>query len=339
MKLMKDIRSKYPNEMVLLGIFVFLFVVMSILSPDKFLSPMNLQTMLFQMPEFGLMALAMMIAVLTGGMNLSIVTGSTLATIIAGYFMRSDFVQSNPAIGTLLAIVMTIFISCMTGVLNGSIIAYIGVAPMLVTLGTKTLFEGLGLQFTKGSSVSGFPELYNKIGSGTFFGIPYTLIIFIIFALLSYFLFERSKWGMEVYMIGCNETATRFSGINTKATLLKVYIYSGLMYGISGILISSRYCSAKTDYGSSYLMQALTAVVLGGTSIVGGSGTVAGTIIAVMIIQTVSTGFNIYGINRYIVNIITGVILIFVLAIRYITQVVIDRKKIKKRVSAKSEAA
>lgn len=339
MKILNDIRSKYPNEFVLFGIFIFLFVVMSILSPDKFLSITNLQTMLFQMPEFGLMALAMMIAVLTGGMNLSIITGSTLATIIAGFFMRTEFVQNNPALGTLLAVLMTIFIACMTGVLNGAIVAYIGVAPMLVTLGTKTLFEGLGLQFTKGSSVSGFPELFNRIGSGTLFGIPYTLIILIIFTVLSYFLFERSKWGMEVYMIGCNETATRFSGVNTKATLLKVYIYSGLMYGIAGILIASRYCSAKTDYGSSYLMQALTAVVLGGTSIAGGSGTVAGTILAVMIIQTVSTGFNIYGINRNIVNIITGVILIVVLAIRYLTQVVIDRKKIRERVAQSRKTA
>lgn len=339
MKFFKDLRSKYPNETVLMGIFLFLFIVMSILSPDKFLSATNLQTMLFQMPEFGLMALAMMIAVLTGGMNLSIITGSTLATIIAGFFMRTEFVQNHVVVGVILAVLLTLILACLTGVLNGAIIAYIGVAPMLVTLGTKTLFEGLGLQFTKGSSVSGFPELFNQIGSGTIFGIPFTLIILVIFTILSYFLFERSKWGMEVYMIGCNETATRFSGVNTKATLLKVYIYSGLMYGIAGILIASRYCSAKTDYGSSYLMQALTAVVLGGTSIAGGSGTVAGTIIAVMIIQTISTGFNIYGINRYIVNIMTGVILIAVLAIRYITQVVIDRKKIKERTAASRKAA
>ena len=140
--------------------------------------------------------------------------------------------------------------------------------------------------------------------------------------------------GREVYMIGCNETATRFSGIKTKKVLLLVYIYSGVLYGMAGTLIASRYCSAKTDYGSSYLMQALTAVVLGGTNIMGGSGSVAGTVLAVLIIQTISTGFNIYGINRYIINIFTGAILIVILAIRYITGVVIDRKKIKERALA-----
>ena len=106
---------------------------------------------------------------------------------------------------------------------------------------------------------------------------------------------------------------------------------------MAGTLIASRYCSAKTDYGSSYLMQALTAVVLGGTNIMGGSGTVAGTVLAVMIIQTISTGFNIYGINRYIINIFTGTVLIVILAIRYITGVVIDRKKIKERALASSK--
>lgn len=331
MNFIKKFRKNNPNEFVLLCIFVALFIFMTILSPDKFLSKMNLQTMLFQMPEFGLMAFAMMIAVLTGGINLSIITGASLAAIIAGLFMGTEFVQSNPVIGVIIAVVIIIVLSCVTGVLNGAIIAYIGVAPMLVTLGTKTLYEGLGLQLTRGSSVSGFPEIFTMIGSGSILGIPYTMIVFVLAVVLSYFLFERSRWGTEVYMVGCNETATRFSGINTKSVLMKVYIYSGLMYGLSSVLISSRYCSAKTDYGSSYLMQALTAVVLGGTSISGGHGTVAGTVIAVMIIQTLSTGLNIAGVNRYLINIITGGILIAVLAIRHITKVVVDNKKIKER--------
>lgn len=331
MNFIKELKSKHSNEMVLTCIFIILFILMSALSPDKFLSATNLQTMAYQMPEFGLMALAMMIAVLTGGINLSIITGSTLAAIIAGYFMTTGFVQSNPVIGVILAVILSIFLACLTGVFNGAVIAYIGVAPILVTLGTKTLFEGLGLKFTRGGSVSGFPALYGSIGSGEIAGIPYTIIIYAVMIIVSYYLFERSKWGTEVYMIGCNETATRFSGIKTKKTLMWVYIYSGILSGIAGVLISSRYCSAKTDYGSSYLMQALTAVVLGGTSIAGGSGSVAGTVIAVLIIQTISTGFNIYGINRYIINIITGVILIAVLAIRYISKAMSDKKKIKER--------
>ena len=140
-------------------------------------------------------------------------------------------------------------------------------------------------------------------------------------------------------MIGDNETATRFSGINTKKVLMLVYVFSGLLYGLSGILITSRYCSAKTDYGTSYLMQSITAVVMGGTDINGGSGTVAGTILAVMILQTVSTGFTIHRVDQNLVNIFNGLILLAVLSIRYITGRVIAIKKIRERqAEAKSQA-
>ncbi len=334
MQLIKTLREKHPNEFVLFLIFLALFIMMAILSPDKFLSANNLQNMGFQMPEFGLMALAMMPAILTGGMNLSIVTGSTLAAIIAGIFMSGEFSQANPLMGAIIGVILIIFFSLLTGVINGFFIGYIGVVAMLVTLGTRMVFEGLGLRITRGGSVSGFPEEFNAIGAARIGPVPVNLIIFILMVIVSYYLLERSRWGKEVYMVGDNEIATRFSGIHTKRVLMLVYIFSGLLYGLAGVLISSRYCSAKTDYGSSYLMQAVTAVVLGGTDIMGGRGTVAGTVLAVLILQTISTGFNIYGVNRYLVNIFTGGILIAVLAVRYITGQIIDRNRIKARQAA-----
>ena len=331
MSKLKNFRSRHSSEVTLLIIFIFVFGLMCILSPDKFMAVNNMQTMAFQIPEFGLMSLAMMIAVLTGGINLSITTGAALSSIVAAFILSSEFSQNSPVLGIAVALLACMCVSVATGAVNGAVVAYIGVAPMLVTLGTKTLFEGLGLNFTKGGSISGFPEIYSEIGNGSVFGIPIPLIIFVVVVIISYFFFERSAWGTEVYMIGCNETATRFSGINTKKTLMWVYIYSGVMAGIASVLISSRYNSAKTDYGSSYMMQAVSALVLGGTNIAGGHGTVAGTVIAVLIIQVISTGLNILGVNRYIINIITGGILVFVLALRHITKVMEDKKKIKMR--------
>lgn len=289
---------------------------------------------MFQMPEFGLMAIAMMIAVLTGGINLSITTGAALSSIVCAFILSSEFSQNNNALGIILGLIACMVVAVICGVINGYVVAYIGVAAMLVTLGSKTLFEGLGLAFTKGGSISGFPEAYSFLGNGSVLGIPFPIILYIVVIIVSYLLIERSAWGTEVYMVGCNEIATRFSGINTKKTLMKVYIYSGIMAGFASILISSRYNSAKTDYGSSYMMQAVTAVVLGGTSISGGHGTVAGTVLAVAIVQVISTGLNILGVNRYIINIITGGILIVVLALRYITKVMEDNRKIKERAAA-----
>ena len=330
MKNWKNVMEKHSNEITLLGIFIILFVIFSVASPDKFLTQTNLKTMMFQMPEFGLMAIAMMITILTGGINLSITNGAALASIVAAFVLVSPFAKGNQLLGVVVALVVCMGISILCGMANGVIIAYIGVAPMLVTLGTKTLFEGIGLNLTKGGSISGFVEQYSVLGNYYFLGIPVPMVCYAILIIICYFLIERSAWGNSIYMIGSNEVAARFSGIKTKQCLMKVYLLSGVLAGIAGVFITSRYNSAKVDYGSSYMMQSVTAVVLGGTSIAGGKGTIAGTVIAVAIIQILSTGLNILGVNRYIINIITGAILIGVLVFRFAVHRISDLKKIKK---------
>lgn len=331
MNYIKKLQSKYSNEFTLIIILFGIFILMGILSPDKFLSVNNIRTMAFQMPEFGIMAIGMMVTILTGGINLSITNGAALSAIVTAFILSSPFSKSNPILGVVVALIACITVASLTGIVNGTVIAYVGVAPMLVTLGTKTLFEGIGLNFTKGGAISGFPDIYSEIGNGSILGIPIPLVIYILVIIASYLLIERSAWGTEVFMVGCNETATRFSGINTKKTLMKVYLFSGIMSGIASLIISSRYNSAKTDYGSSYLMQSITAVVLGGTSITGGHGSVVGTVVAIAIMQVISTGLNILGVNRYIVDIITGGILIVILAIRFLSKEMADKKMIKLR--------
>jgi simple sugar transport system permease protein len=196
-------------------------------------------------------------------------------------------------------------------------VAYIGVLPILVTLGTQTVFDGISLNITRGSGVSGFPKLFQQIGAGTLGQIPYTILIYIVVIVVAYLMIERSSWGISIYMVGGNEKATRFSGINTRKTVMGVYIFSAVAAGLAGILMTSRYNSAKADYGSSYTMQAVAATVLGGTSINGGSGHVLGTVIAVAIIQVISSGFNILKINRNFTDIATGLILVGVLAMNH----------------------
>lgn len=165
MKNWKNVMEKHSNEITLLGIFIILFVIFSVASPDKFLTQTNLKTMMFQMPEFGLMAIAMMITILTGGINLSITNGAALASIVAAFVLVSPFAKGNQLLGVVVALVVCMGISLLCGMANGVIIAYIGVAPMLVTLGTKTLFEGIGLNLTKGGSISGFVEQYSVLGN------------------------------------------------------------------------------------------------------------------------------------------------------------------------------
>lgn len=317
---MKEHLKRNAQQYRLLALLIVLLLVMGMLAPGKFLTTRNFRNMGFQMAEFGILAIGMSVVIMTGGINLSIVNSAMMASIISSLAMKTLYAGGEgmaalPCI--MIGIAISLLVSVLCGLFNGFFVAYIGILPILVTLGSQTVFDGVSLNITHGSSVSGFPKLFQQIGAGTVLGIPYTMIIYIIVIIVAYLLVERSRWGISVYMVGGNEKATRFSGINTKKTLMGVYVFSAVMAGISGILMTSRYNSARADYGSSYTMQAVAATVLGGTSINGGSGHVMGTVIAVAIIQVISSGFNILKINRNFTDIATGLILVGVLTINH----------------------
>lgn len=307
------------TEGVLFIIFLIIFGLMTILSPGKFLTIFNLQSMAYQLPEFGLFSLAMMMVIMTGGINLSLTFTSTLGMICGGIFMATFYKNGgNPYVAILGASLIIIFVAALAGLFNGWICAFFGVAPMIATLGTSTLFEGISLNITKGGAISGFPLQFIAIGNSEIFGIPIPLIIFIIISIFMWYILEKGKLGTEISMVGCNSKVCKYSGINVKTVLIKTYLISSIIVGFAGIIMASRYNSAKESYGSSYLLQAVSASVLGGTDIMGGHGSVTGTIIAVMILQTISSGLNIYGLNRYLTTVIMGLVLITVLVVNFI---------------------
>lgn len=307
---------------MLVIIFLALFILMSILSPSKFLTSNNISSMMFQMSELGVLAIGMSIVILTGGINLALSHSSMLAAIIGTLVMQAMVSAGmNPLLTILAGIIVIIAVSLILGAINGFFIAYVGVLPILVTLGTRSVFEGIGLNITKGSALSGYPPEFNFIGNGVFLGIPFPFLIYVAVIIVSTLLIQRTAWGMSVYMIGGNVKATELSGINTKKVLMGVYIICGILCGIAGVIMASRYSSARTDYGSSYVMQAVTAAVLGGTDINGGEGTIIGTVIGVAILQVISSGLNILGVNRNFVDIIIGAILIAVLTIRFFSNI------------------
>lgn len=305
---------------MLCGVFVLIFVVMSALSPHRFLSLYNLQTMAFQLPEFGIIALGMMVVILTGGINLSLTSGAALSGILAAFILSGTLMaESNIVLAIAAAIVVILASSILIGILNGFVVAYIGVTPILVTLGSKILYEGISMWLTRGGAISNFPEAYYWFGNESIGPIPIPLIIFALIAVLTYILLERTPWGARVHMVGSNPTAAVFSGINIGRILVQVYVYSALLAGCASVIMLSRYNSAKVDLGSSYLLQSVAAVVLGGTNIAGGSGKVFGTVVAVGILQVMSSGLNILGVNRFIIDMITGAILIAVLALNVLS--------------------
>jgi simple sugar transport system permease protein len=306
------------NEGILFVIFIAAFVLMSILSPGRFLSRNNLQSMAYQLPEFGILALSMMLVIVSGGINLSLTFMATLSMIVGGLVMAELTKGGSAGSVALLAGVGLMLITALAcGAVNGYVVVYLGVTPMIATLGTSTLFEGISLNITKGGAVSGFPAEFIKIGNSTFLGLPIPLIVFLFIVAGVYLFLERSGFGSAVYMTGSNSKVARYSGINTRQVLFWVYVAAGFLAAVAGILMASRYNSAKESYGSSYLLQSVAASVLGGTNINGGEGRIIGTIIAVMIIQVISSGLNIFGFNRYLTNIVMGSILLLVLTIKF----------------------
>ncbi|MDR2493765.1 MAG: ABC transporter permease [Spirochaetaceae bacterium] len=306
------------NEGILFALFIVVFTLMAILSPGRFLSRGNLQSMAYQLPEFGILALSMTLVIVAGGINLSLTFSATLSMIIGGVAMAAvtkNGGSPGAAIGA--GVSLMLFTALLCGALNGFVVVFLGVTPMIATLGTATLFEGISLNITKGGAVSGFPAQFLGIGNGVFLGVPIPLYIFVAVMLGTHVLLERSRFGSQVYMTGSNPKVTRYSGIQVRTVLFWVYIIAGFLAGVAGILMASRYNSAKESYGSSYLLQSVAASVLGGTDINGGEGKIVGTVIAVMIVQIISSGLNIYGVNRYLTTIVMGGILLAVLAVKF----------------------
>jgi simple sugar transport system permease protein len=299
------------KEWILGYVFAGLFLLMTLFVPG-FFDAYNLINMLFQLPELGILSLGMMVVLLTAGIDLSITFLAALAGVIVATLLTNGY--SVPV--SILAGVATALAG---GLLNGFFIAGVGVSPILVTLGTMTLFEGIVLLLTKGNSISGFPESYSLIGNGLLGVVPIPILIFAAIAVILSILLNKTAWGRSVYMFGNNPTATLFSGINTTRVVLWVYLFAALMAAVAAIIMTSRYNSAKVDIGSSYLLQSIAVAVLGGTSISGGYGKVIGVVLAVGIFQIISNGLNLLGVSSMVIDMLMGTILIGVLLINYVS--------------------
>lgn len=313
--------SKYSNTLTLFIIMISVFVVISIFLPTKFLTIRNYQSMFSQIPEFGFLAIAMMLAMLTGGIDLSVVATANLAGIAAALFLtKYNLLQVGgyeELFIIIVAILAALIISLICGFLNGILVAYVGVPAILATLGTMGLFSGIAIIVTKGYGIVGFPEKFLYIGSGTIFLIPVPMIIFIICAFLVVIILNRTKFGFSIYMVGSNPVAARFSGIKNEKVLIKTYMMSGLLAGLASIIMISRVNSVRPGYGEVYLLQAILVCVLGGVDPTGGSGKISGLVMGIITLQVLQSGFNILSFSPFFKKVIWGLILILVMVINF----------------------
>jgi len=307
-----------PVNRRLIVLLVALLVVFGLLLGERLFSGASLRSMAFQLPELGLLSLAMMVPLLSGGLDLSIIaTANGVALTIA--FLFGAIVPTDPGFAwgaaQVAAIAAGLALALLIGAVNGFIIAYLEVSPILTTLGAMTLIKGISIGLTHGDVLSSFPSPIVFVGNGSVVGIPVVVLIFAAVAAFMALILNRTPFGQILHMLGSNEAATRYSGVDTRRMLVKVYMASSFLAGIAGIVMMARFNSANAAYGESYLLVTILAAVLGGVSPSGGFGKVVGLVFALVILQLISTAFNLLNFSQFLTLAIWGGTLIAVAAV------------------------
>ena len=296
---------------------VLIFVVLSALDPSRFLTLANFSSMAFQFPEFAILALAMMLAMMTGGIDLSVVGLSNLSAVVAALILSrfaGDTATGLVAGWTIVAaMAAALAVGALGGLINGIAIGFFGLPAILATLGSGLVFTGLAVATTGGSAVLGFPVAFAFLGNGDVFGIPVPLIVFVVIAAIVWLVLERTALGLKIQMLGTNALAARFIGIDDFGVTIRTYVLSGLFASSAGLVIMSRANSAKADYGSSYLLLSILICVLGGINPYGGFGRVAGLVLAVLSLQFLSSGLNMLQVSNFARDLIWGGLLLVVM--------------------------
>ena len=287
----------------LLIVFGIICLIISLITP-QFLTLSNLTIIVTQVSINALLAFGVTFVIITGGIDLS------LGSIVAVTGVTSAMLAHPDSYPVLIPIVMGLLAGLLMGAFNGFIITKSKIAPFIVTLGTMTIGRGLALILSDGRPVSNLSDSFNYLGSGTVFGIPFLILIFILVFALCSIILSKTILGRHIYAIGGNEQAARASGINIDRVKLSVYSISGLLAGLAGILLASRITTGQPNAGAGFELDAIAAVVIGGTSTTGGRGTMTGTLIGVLLIGVINNGLDLLNVTSYYQQVVMGIIII-----------------------------
>jgi inositol transport system permease protein len=309
--------TEFLNKYGMLIILVLLFVSLSF-KIEGFASVRNVLSILEQVSMFGIIAIGVTFAIVTGGIDLSggsvvalaSVVGATLVTGSEGYGM------------TIVAFGAALFVGSICGLINGTITAYGRIPPFIATLGMMTMARGMAQLFSDGRPVDASSDAFTSIGDGSVFGIPGLVIIYVLVAVVCHVMMSRMKFGRHVFAIGGNVKTARICGVNVEVTLVKVYVLAGALAGLAGAMLASRAYAGNPTFGNMWELDAIAAAVIGGTSLAGGVGSVAMCIVGALIIGVMNKGLNMLGVDPYWQQIIKGMIII--------SAVLLDAQKRKK---------
>ncbi len=328
---MRVVRKLISWEFMLIG-----FLILEMLffrSVSRVFS--NLENLLYSSNDFAyimLAALPLTLVIITGGIDISIASVMGLTSIVLGVTW-----QAGLDIFVAMTIALTVGVLC--GLLNGLLVTNTDINPLIITLGTNFLYAGIatGVSRTFVASsyegISGIPTKFTRLSHQAWGVIPYPLILIVIFVVIYSILLHKTRFGRTLYLIGTNPKAAHFSGLNVKAITTMAYILTSFGAAMGGVMLSSYFTSARADLGSDALLPSITAVVLGGTSILGGSGTVIGTFIAAIILGYLKQGLLSVGVTNDVSQVVIGGLLVFVLAAKslftYVNQIQSTRRALR----------
>lgn len=332
----------HPTNLGLSLLLILVIIGFSIAMPGRFFSDATFMSVAFQLPELGLLTLAMFIPILSGGLNLCIIATANLTSLLMAWvfmtYLPADASMTMQAVWLTIALVGAMVLALIIGVLTGALVAYIGAHPILVTLATMTMVNGIGIYLSRGAALSGMPDIVRFIGAETVWGIPVPLIVFLATAVIISVFLERTRLGKYIYMSGSNINATHFSGVNTHRVLIAIYVLSSMLCVIAGLIMMARFNSARMGYGDSYLLLTVLAIILGGTDPFGGFGKVSGVVLSLIVLQVIATGLNLLNVSPHFSLAMWGVVLIVVLAVKFFRTRYLQRRA-SRRSAAKARAS
>lgn len=329
-----DFFRSEPHVTRLVMITLVWLVFLAITRFDRFYSLLNFQTMAAQFPEYGLMSIGIMLCMITGGIDLSLVGIANLTSILMAYVLLALTGESGelPAFAVPAVFALGAVVGLSLGFFNSVLITRFNISPILATLGAGELFRGISMAMTGGAAVSRFSSEYALSVNTRILGdfIPVQTLVFVGVVLFVWVLLKKTTYGPKLYMLGTNPVAARFSGLKTKNLLTKTYVLSGLFAGIAGMVMLGNYNSARADYGAVYTLQSIMIVILGGVSPFGGKGRISGVVLAIILVQLLQTGINRFpAINSFFIFLLWGSALLLVMVLNFFSDS--DRKKKKKK--------
>lgn len=283
------------------------------LASDAFLTSANIVNVLRQAALLFLLASGLTLVILTAGLDLSVGANVAMSACLAATLMKST--------GSI-AVAVFAGLGCglLIGVANGILITLVRIPPFIATYGMLWILHGITYWFMKGETIHGFPPAFRAVGSGYWLGIPIPVYLMGVFLLIGVLFAQRTRWGQEIHAVGANPEAARLSGVPVKRRLVLVYAVSGAMAGLASLIFLARLNSAEADVGESLTLPAIAAVLIGGTSLFGGVGSVFGTLIGALILTLVLNGMNLLSISASWQPVVTGVIVVLAVFLDNLTR-------------------